>query len=178
MPRADSSSLSRRQAIAGLTAMTAALPATVAVAAEPDPIHAAIEARRKAQREFDVACATASQWFSPRSRLSVGRVSEPRAWNRSVHVYGIVVGLAARLLRAHDRCGHGMVREHPISYLRRRPSFALPGGPSVLGSADGPHRKILPASDRCRLVRPQVRANVHGHIFGGSHALLVSRLRD
>jgi hypothetical protein len=28
------------------------------------------------------------------------------------------------------------------------------------GSVDGPHKKYLPVSDRCRLVRPQVRADV------------------
>jgi hypothetical protein len=43
--------------------------------------------------------------------------------------------------------------------FRAASASRLPGGPSVLGSADGPHRKYLPVSDRCRLVRPQVRAD-------------------
>src|SRR5216684_3877815 len=58
-------------------------------------------------------------------------------WNRSVptHVRHAGRPCCKRLLRAHDRCGHGVVREQPLSCClpRRRHSFLLPGGPSVSG---------------------------------------------
>jgi len=58
-------------------------------------------------------------------------------WNRSVptHVRHAGRPCCKRLLRAHDRCGHGVVREQPLSCRlpRRRHSFLLPGGPSVSG---------------------------------------------
>jgi hypothetical protein len=53
-PRTDSSSLSRRQAFAGLALLTATLPAAAA-AAEPDPIYAAIQACRNAKQASDAA---------------------------------------------------------------------------------------------------------------------------
>jgi hypothetical protein len=55
-PRTNSSSLSRRQAIAGLALLPATLSgALVAAAAEPDPIYASIEACRNAKRASDAA---------------------------------------------------------------------------------------------------------------------------
>jgi len=120
----------------------------------------------------------------PRSRSPVRRVSAPQEpWNRSVptHVRHAGRPCCKRLLRAHNRCGHGAWFENnrclAVS-LGAATALCCQEVHQCRGSADGPHRKIttgvgpLPiGSSSGQSGRPIA------HIIGESHAVLVSCLR-
>jgi hypothetical protein len=78
-PRTDSSSLSRRRAVAGLALLSALLPMGVAtaVAAKPDPIFAAIQACRDAKRASDAAFTRTDQ-LNKLAEKTVGSSFEAR----------------------------------------------------------------------------------------------------
>ena len=101
----------------------------------------------------------------PRSRSPVRRVSAPRSRGTAQFqlTYGMLVGLAASAFFApmiaaatawfeNNRC-------LAVS-LGAATAFCCQEVHQCRGSADGLHRKYLPVSDRCRLVRLQVRADV------------------
>jgi hypothetical protein len=108
---------------------------------------------------------TACPLILPRSRSPVRRVSAPGSCGTAQFqlTYGMLVGLAASAFFApmiaaatawfeNNRC-------LAVS-LGAATAFCCQEVHQCRGSADGPHRKYLPVSDRCRLVRPQVRADV------------------
>jgi hypothetical protein len=108
---------------------------------------------------------TACPLILPRSRSPVRRVSAPRSRGTAQCqlTYGMLVDHAASALFApmiaaatawfeNNRC-------LAVS-LGATTAFCCQDVHQCRGSADGPHRKYLPVSDRCRLVRPQVRADV------------------
>jgi hypothetical protein len=110
---------------------------------------------------------TACPLILPQSRSPVRRVSAPRSRGTAQFqlTYGMLVGLAASAFFApmiaaatawfeNNRC-------LAVS-LGAATAFCCQEVHQCRGSADGPHRKYLPVSDRCRLVRLQVRADVSG----------------